>query len=328
MRAFPFIFICIQFLLINVVYADTATEVTVVHPLTELRGSALRLVGTVEAVQHAQLASEQSGRVDKIFVDVGDEVEKDQALLRLDDSLAKLAVAETASKVDAAAIELAEAKRLLKEVESLSQRQVIAATLVDERRARVASAAATVTQEQAILSYRKKIVEKHTLKAPFAGLVEHRSVSLGEWLSVQSVPFRLVSNDNFRVRVHIPQEYYFSLRQSSSPTVTVHHERLPSALEGLTINRLIAVSQQGARRHHRRGRRVAAGCGAGLRDRGQRRDLLWPRCDRALPRLYHGDGHGQPGDGHGQHRPPGRGREPAPWPEQRAGLLRHGLLSP
>jgi formate dehydrogenase major subunit len=34
------------------------------------------------------------------------------------------------------------------------------------------------------------------------------------------------------------------------------------------------------------------------------------------------------GDGDGQYWPLGRGREPAPWPEQRAGLLRHGLFPP
>ena len=66
--------------------------------------------------------------------------------------------------------------------------------------------------------------------------------------------------------------------------------------------------------------------GAALRHRRQRRDLLRPRRHRAQPGLDHGDGHGQPRHGDRQHRPPGRRREPAARPEQRAGLLRHGLV--
>ena len=44
------------------------------------------------------------------------------------------------------------------------------------------------------------------------------------------------------------------------------------------------------------------------------------------PGLDDGDGHGQPGHGHRQHRPRGRRRQPAARAEQRAGLLRHGLV--
>ena len=75
----------------------------------------------------------------------------------------------------------------------------------------------------------------------------------------------------------------------------------------------------------RRPRRAARGRPA-LRHRRQRRDLLRPRRHRALPGLDDGDGHGQPGHGHRQHRPRGRRRQPAARAEQRAGLLRHGLL--
>ncbi len=55
-------------------------------------------------------------------------------------------------------------------------------------------------------------------------------------------------------------------------------------------------------------------------------DLLRPRRHRAQPGLDDGHGHGEPRDGHRQHRPPRCRRQPAAGPEQRAGLLRHGVL--
>ena len=70
----------------------------------------------------------------------------------------------------------------------------------------------------------------------------------------------------------------------------------------------------------------AARSGAAVRYRRQRRDLLRPRRHRAQPGLDHGDRDRQPCDGDRQYRPSRRRREPAARPEQRAGLLRHGLV--
>ena len=49
-------------------------------------------------------------------------------------------------------------------------------------------------------------------------------------------------------------------------------------------------------------------------------------CHRAQPGLDHGDGHRQSRHGHRQHRARGRGRQSAARPEQRAGVLRHGVV--
>ena len=78
-------------------------------------------------------------------------------------------------------------------------------------------------------------------------------------------------------------------------------------------------------RHRRAGRRRARGRAA-VRDRRQRGDLLRPRRHRAQPGLDDGHGHGEPRHGHRQHRPRRRRRQPAARPEQRAGLVRHGLV--
>ena len=69
-------------------------------------------------------------------------------------------------------------------------------------------------------------------------------------------------------------------------------------------------------------------CGgrAALCDRRQRGDLLRSRRHRARAGLDRGDGDRQSRHGDRQHRPRRRRREPAARTEQRAGLLRHGLV--
>jgi hypothetical protein len=77
---------------------------------------------------------------------------------------------------------------------------------------------------------------------------------------------------------------------------------------------------------HRRAGGGAARRGAALCHRRQWRDLLRPRRDGAFPGLHHGHGDRQPRHADRQYRARRRGGEPAPRPEQRAGLLRHGLV--
>ena len=77
---------------------------------------------------------------------------------------------------------------------------------------------------------------------------------------------------------------------------------------------------------HRRPGRPRPRRRAALRQRRERRHLLRPRRHRAQP--GHDDGHGdrESGDGDGQSRARGRRRQSAARPEQRAGLVRHGLV--
>ena len=61
-------------------------------------------------------------------------------------------------------------------------------------------------------------------------------------------------------------------------------------------------------------------------DGRQRRDLLRSRRHRAQPGHDDGDVHREPGDGDRQSRSRRRRRQPAARPEQRAGLVRHGIV--
>ncbi len=76
----------------------------------------------------------------------------------------------------------------------------------------------------------------------------------------------------------------------------------------------------------RRARGRAARGGAALCRGGECGDLLRTRRDRAQPGHLDGDGDREPRHGDRQLRPRRRRREPAARPEQRPGVLRHGLV--
>ena len=92
------------------------------------------------------------------------------------------------------------------------------------------------------------------------------------------------------------------------------------------VHRPAGEQPRGDGADHERSRRGTARRRSPVRHGPERRDLLRPRRHRAQPGLDDGHGHGQPRHGDRQHRARGRRRQPAAWPEQRPGLVRHGLV--
>ncbi len=228
------------------VFAQTKS-VDVVYPTAQTHQQVIALTGTIEAVQHAQLATLQSGRVAALFVDVGDEVTAGQKLLTLDATLSKLALDEARAALDVANVNLTEAQRLYDELVTLSKQQFVAQTLLAERRSQLASAKAEVTRQTSSVALQAETVKRHTLYAPFAGVISIRGADLGEWVTPQTSVLTLVQQDQLRLKLAIPQQYYRLIQTKHQAQVNI----LPDALNGeslsVTLTRLVAVSDQQSR---------------------------------------------------------------------------------
>ena len=223
------------------------TPVDVVYPETSQSHQILQLTGTVEARQNAELSTQQSGLIAALYVEVGDNVAKGDKLLTLDDTLARLSLAEAKASVEAARVAQAEAERLYKEVLALSKQKVVAETLIGERKAGVASAKAELAMRRASLELQQEVVSRHSLYAPFAGVIASRNADLGEWVSQQTRVFNLVQQQELRLNLAIPQEYYGQLagREKVAVTVTPDFANAP-AIEA-SLSRLVAVSNNQSR---------------------------------------------------------------------------------
>ena len=135
-------------LLVTNTYAST-TSVDVITAQQSQDKQVVALTATVEAVQDAQLAAQQSGLVAKLLVDAGDRVEQGAVLLQLDDTLAQLNLTQANASVKAARVARREAQRLYEEVLALSKQKVVAQTTIDERRANAEVATAKLAKQQA-----------------------------------------------------------------------------------------------------------------------------------------------------------------------------------
>ncbi|KZN65039.1 efflux RND transporter periplasmic adaptor subunit [Pseudoalteromonas luteoviolacea] len=201
----------------------------------------LVLSGTVEAKQNATLASLEAGVVNALLVEVGDAVTKGQALLKLDPTLAQLELEQSQASVEAAKVALLEAKRQLEEVESLSKKQFVAPTLLAERRAGVAAAKAELAKANATFAVNKETLRRQTLFAPFSGIVMKRDVDLGEWVTTQTHTLTLVSADELRLSVAVPQEYISAFSHNKLTDIEIKPDNDQSKLLTGQIQAVVPV---------------------------------------------------------------------------------------
>ncbi len=152
----------------------------------------LSAVGTLKAVNGADLAFEVSGIVDEIFFQDGDDVEQGEVILRLraDDELAKLRALEAAER-------LAEVTH--NRTQALKQSQAVSQATLDTNEAALANARAQVAQQRAVL-------EKKVLRAPFSGRLGVRSVDIGQYVSSGTTVVTLQSLDPIFADFFIPQQ--------------------------------------------------------------------------------------------------------------------------
>ncbi|KAF7771266.1 hypothetical protein PCIT_a4337 [Pseudoalteromonas citrea] len=234
------VLVSVSFVALNS-YAQT-TEVDVYIPSLTQQADVMRLTGTIEATRDASLASMEAGSVSALKVDVGSLVNKGQKLLELDDTLAKLELAQAKASLEAATVAKQEAERLLAEVVALSKQQSVAKTLIGERRANLANAKAESIKQQAAVSLAQEIVNRHALYAPFSGVIASRSVDVGEWITPQSSVFSLVSQSDLRLVLDVPQEYYNDFASQDSVAAAVTPDIKSSATINTQITRLVGVA--------------------------------------------------------------------------------------
>jgi len=217
-------------------------NVEVVYSKQEIKNYEISLSGNVEALNNAQLTILEEGIVKSIKVDAGDAVVKGQTLIELDDTLAKIQLAQANSTLTSAKIQYQENLRLLNEIHALAQKQVIAETLLSERKANLALSKALMAQEQAKVDLQQEILKRHALVAPFSGVIAQRNIDVGEWIAQQDPTFQLVSNDSLRIFINIPQEYFNQIHSSTSIKASVIPDSSPTDIIALNLSQFVTVS--------------------------------------------------------------------------------------
>jgi RND family efflux transporter MFP subunit len=202
-------------------------------------------VGSLFPFEEVTVSSEVEGRVDAVYVDVGDPVARGRALVKihpielslsLDEQQAALRQIEARlaptdggaaleSPKDAAEVKKAEADRTdaaqkFERARELFAEGLIARGAFDEVEARFNAARAAydmavqnvrnlqaqAAQRATAVALADKKLSDSVIRAPFAGQVRQRMVSPGQYVKVQTPVMVVVDTDPVRVRLKVPEK--------------------------------------------------------------------------------------------------------------------------
>ncbi|HCS64357.1 MAG TPA: efflux RND transporter periplasmic adaptor subunit [Cellvibrio sp.] len=157
----------------------------------------LDATGYVVARRTATVSSKVTGKVAEIYIEEGQQVEKDQIVALLDDSntrksfeLSKAELHSAKTQVAETQARLTEAKLTLERNTEMARRQLISAAALDKARADFESLRAQLNSREADIAVSEKRLAMQqqnlddlTLRAPFTGVVISKDSQAGEMIS-------------------------------------------------------------------------------------------------------------------------------------------------
>jgi len=184
------------------------------QPVTVVRvqgggvSAALPLTATVTTERSAALSPRVSGLVAAMHVDAGDHVPAGKVLLELDSALARLALQRADAALEEAQAHHAEARRQYEETQELVDRRLVPTTRLPAAEAAMRVAAAAVDRLRSEQRQQAELLRRHTVVAPFAGVVSRKIAEVGEWVETGTPVLDLVDTQRLRIDVQVPQEHY------------------------------------------------------------------------------------------------------------------------
>jgi RND family efflux transporter MFP subunit len=207
-------------MVIELVFAQSQVALVGVDPVRrEPLAQTVPVIGRLVARQSGVVAARTAGYVEKLYVEVGDRVERKQILARLDQAQlhARIALREAELKEFQAqrATELATeklARQQLDRVEKLRNTAAFNQSFYDTQVRELAVATssrremeARIAHGQVSLALAETQLEYGTIRAPFSGIVTLRNTNEGAWLEQGDTVVTLVNDRSLEIEADVPQ---------------------------------------------------------------------------------------------------------------------------
>jgi len=209
------------------------------HPtVSRARSSGLAASGYVVARRKATVAAEITGKVTEVLVEEGMHVKAGQVLARIKSRLTETDVALAQSRANGAeaavaaiAADLREAERIYDRTQSLAKKSFASEADMTRSEARVNVLRAQLNQARAQFETAKleaerygEVLEQHSVRAPFSGVVVDRSAQPGEMISPLSAGgsftrtgiCTIVDMDSIEIEVDVNEAFIGRVQQGGA----------------------------------------------------------------------------------------------------------------
>ncbi|WP_374013874.1 efflux RND transporter periplasmic adaptor subunit [Pseudoxanthomonas koreensis] len=212
--------------------ADKAPDAVPVEVVpASRRAIAASYTGTaaLEPRAESQVVAKTSGVALAVLVEVGQQVEAGQPLVRLDADRARLAVAQSEAQ-------MRKLENNYRRARQLAEQQLISAGEVDQMRYDLENARAQYNMAALELSYT-------TVVAPLSGVVASREIKPGNFVQINSPIIRIVDSSRLEATLNVPEREIAKLKPGQA--VELVADALPGRSFTGTVDRVAPVVDAG-----------------------------------------------------------------------------------
>jgi RND family efflux transporter MFP subunit len=144
---------------------------------------AINAAGDIGPADQVSVRPEVNGRIDKLPVDIGDQVKKGELLCSLDDKDLRIERSQRQAEIDGAKVQLVKAQRNYHRAKELFEDELVSKEIFEDTRTEFELASNTLARANAALELLEDRLSKTRILAPFDCTVLTRPVSIGQAVS-------------------------------------------------------------------------------------------------------------------------------------------------
>lgn len=223
-----------------------------------------RFTGTLFAADEFTVAPKISGRVDRIFVDIGDTVEKGQLIAQLEDAEAEQALQQAQAEIDVAEARLNQARsdydlaqREFARFDALRERGLSTDAEIDTSEAAMRAAQASVALSEAQLRQQQASLRAAEVRLSYTQIradwdngdtervIGERFVNPGSTVAANTPLLSILSIERLKGVFFVPESAYPLLRTGQA--VDIRPDALPDETFTGTVRRIAPLFQESSR---------------------------------------------------------------------------------
>ncbi|BHH82652.1 efflux RND transporter periplasmic adaptor subunit [Desulforhopalus sp. 52FAK] len=174
-------------------------DVTVAQVTEQIAKNQIELVGTVQAVEQAEISSKISGNILSISVELGSKVKKNDLLVQLE-------AEEMSAQLQRASAQLEQAKRNLKREENLLKKNAATPETVKSLKDGLRIAEAAFLESKTMLNYT-------SISAPFDGIITQKPANTGDLATPGKPLLRIEGENNLQIITDIPEAMIHAIKR-------------------------------------------------------------------------------------------------------------------
>jgi len=177
---------------------------------------AFNYVADIQSVQNVEIRSRVQGFIEKVLVDEGQPVKKGQLLFKMNDKEYQIALSKANSNMASAKSSLKIAEVDLERIETLVKKKVISVTELTLGNARLNEAKAKVSEAIATVDDAKQKLSYVSVRSPFNGMIDRIPFKTGSLVSQGALLTTVSDNHDMYVYFDISENEYLQFMRSAS----------------------------------------------------------------------------------------------------------------